>query len=102
MPVQHINPAIEKQARLLAEENRKAEPDITKVFWFPHDSEVRLIELTEQVPAAAEGEVLPFYFRAAPQYELPLPSGVAMIRPGEFGKLKLPTGWGEWSDAVEL
>ena len=56
----------------------------------------------KQVPAAIEGEVLPFYFRPAPQQDLPLPSGVAMIRAAEFGKLKLPPGWGEWADAVEM
>ena len=33
---------------------------------------------------------------------LPAPSAIAMIRPDEFGKLKLPAGWGNWSDAVEL
>lgn len=102
MPIQHMNPVIEQQARLLAEDNRRAEPDITRIFWFPDDSEVRLIELTQQIPASAEGRVLPFYFRPAPKYGLPAPSATAMIRPDEFGKLKLPDTWGEWSDAVEL
>lgn len=95
-------PEIERQARLLALDNRKTEPDITRVFWFPDESEVRLIELTEQIPAGAEGEVLPFYFHASRRHHLPAPSAIAMIRAGEFGKLKLPAGWGGWDDAVEL
>jgi hypothetical protein len=102
MPVQSLNPEIERQARLLALDNRIAEPDITRVFWFPDEKEVRLVELTEQVPAGTEGEVLPFYFRPSPQHQLPSPSAIAMIREAEFGKLKLPSGWGDWSDAVEL
>lgn len=33
MAVQNLNPVTEQQARFLAEENRKAEPDITRVFF---------------------------------------------------------------------
>ncbi len=102
MAVQHINPAIEQQARTLAADNRNAEPDITKVFWFPHNQEVRLLELTEQVPQSLDGEVHPFYFRPSPQDNLPAPSAIAMIRASEFGALRLPESWGDWNDAVEL
>ena len=102
MAVQPLNGEIQKQAQLLAEDNRRAEPDVTRIFWFPAEEEVRLLELTEQVPRSSEGEVLPFYFRPAPRHNLPAPSAIAMIRADEFGKLRLPTGWGNWSDAVEL
>lgn len=102
MAVQHVKAAIERQARLLAEDNRRAESDITRIIWFPNDAEVRLIELTEQIPVNADGEIHPFYFRASPQDLLPAPSAMAMIRPDEYGKLKLPAGWGEWSDGVDL
>jgi hypothetical protein len=66
MPVQPINALVQAQARLLAADNRKAEPDISRIFWFPDGEEVRLIEVTEQIPISSEGEVIPFYFRAAP------------------------------------
>ncbi|HET6251518.1 MAG TPA: hypothetical protein VFE47_27785 [Tepidisphaeraceae bacterium] len=102
MPVQPLNPLIHNQALSLAEDNRRAQPDITRIFWFPDDQEVRLVELTEQIPVTTEGEALPFYFRAAPQYDLPAPSAIALIRPQEFGHLRLPSGWGDWSDAIEL
>ena len=102
MPVQNANPAIEQQARLLADDNRRAEPDIARVFWLPDDSEVRLIELTDMVPSNSDGELRPFYFRPAPADSLPAPSAIAMIRADEFGKLTLPADWGQWSDAIEL
>jgi hypothetical protein len=102
MAVQHINPVIERQARLLAEDNRKTEPDITRVFWFPDESEVRLVELSDQMPVSQDEELHPFYFRAAPKDDLPAPSAVAIIRANEFGLLKLPSHWGSWSDAFEL
>ena len=102
MPVQPINPAIQHQAQSLAADNRRAEPDISRIFWFPDEQEVRLLELTEQVPRSDEGEVLPFYFRPAPRHQLPAPSAIAMIRQDEFGKLRLPPGWGDWGDAIEL
>src|SRR6266508_2541493 len=102
MAVQHISPIIEQQARLLAVDNRQAEPDIARVFWFPDIQEVRLVELTDQVPESLDREVHPFYFRASPDDNLPAPSGIAMIRANEFGKLRLPAGWGDWNDAVEL
>ncbi len=102
MAVQHANPVIEQQARLLAVDNRRAEPDISRVLWFPDDQEVRLIELTDQVPQTMDDEVHPFYFRASALDNLPAPSAIAMIRVNEFGRLRLPVGWGEWNDAVEL
>ena len=102
MPVQPLNPVIHQQALSLAKDNRQGQPDITQIFWFPDEQEVRLVELTEQIPITTEGEVLPFYFRASPQYDLPAPSAIAMIRPQELGKLRLPEGWGEWSDGIEI
>jgi hypothetical protein len=93
---------VEQQARLLADENRQAEPEITKVFWFPDDEEVRLVELHRGIPANADGRLRPFYFRAAATRDLPAPSGIALIRPDEFGKLELPPSWGDWDNAVEL
>jgi len=93
---------IEEQARTLAHENREAEPGITKVYWFPDDKEVRLVGLLPNIPPSGENELYPFYFRASPADDLPAPSSVALIRPEEFGVLRLPKAWGEWDQAVEL
>ena len=93
---------IRKQAKELARDNKKAEPSIIKVYWFPHDKEVRLVELTDLVPESDDKELHPFFFRPSPQDNLPAPSGIAMIRPDEYGQLKLPDDWGGWDDAEEL
>jgi hypothetical protein len=92
---------VRDQAELLARENRRAEPCITKVYWFPHEKEVRLVELLANLPPSGDRAV-PFYFRAAPRQDLPLASGIAMIRPEEFRRVELPDAWGSWDDAVEL
>jgi hypothetical protein len=97
-----INKSIEKQARLLASEQRKADPTIKKVYWFPHGAEVRLIAVSNQTTIAEDGGIDPFYFRASASDSLPSPSAIALIRPEESQKLAPPTGWGNWSDAIEL
>lgn len=93
---------IKEQAIYLASENRKADPSIQKVYWFPHPSEIRLVELTDDVPADMDGEVRPIWFRASPQHGLTAPSGIALIRPAEFGALQLPRGWPAWQDAQDI
>ena len=93
---------IEQQARMLAKDNREAEPDIQRVYWFPHEDEVRLVELMPSIPASDDGQVHPFYFRSSPVDNLPAPSGIAIIRPEEFQQLQPPPTWGRWDDAILL
>ncbi len=93
---------IEGQAKELARANKQAEPAIKKVFWFRNNKEIRLVELEEAVVPALSGYVEPFYFGPSPQDGLTVPAGIAIIQTKEFGKLKLPRGWGSWSDAVEV
>ncbi|MEW6112547.1 MAG: hypothetical protein AB1664_10500 [Thermodesulfobacteriota bacterium] len=89
-------------AKKLAIESKKSEPDITKVYWFPDDSEVRLIEIADNAISSLSGEVEAFYFDASPEADITVPSGIAIIRSDEYGKLALPEGWGDWKDAQEL
>lgn len=91
---------VERQARYLAADNYKVEPTIQRVYWFPNEDEVRLVEVTPIIPPSLEGEVRPFYFAPSPEDALPSPSAMAMIQPDEFGVLRLPTGWGGWEAAV--
>ncbi|MGA2441401.1 MAG: hypothetical protein ABSH08_10600 [Tepidisphaeraceae bacterium] len=93
---------IEKQAKYLAAENRKNDPDIKKVYWFPDEAEVRLVEVHTTIPKSLDGEIRPFYFRPDPAGRLPAPSGIALIRPDEAKKLPPPTDWGGWDIAEEL
>lgn len=93
---------VESQAKLLAKENRQSEPEIGKVYWFPDENEVRLVELHPTIPASGDGQVHPFFFQPSPSDNLPAPSGIALVRPDEFGNLQLPPDWGDWDSAVEL
>jgi hypothetical protein len=101
MPAEIPKEDIQTQAVLLADEARKTDPDITKIFWFPADDEVRLVEVaTDMQPTI--GRIAPFYFPPSLPDKLPALSGVAVIRAGEEFRIPLPAGWGEWSDAREL
>lgn len=93
---------IEAQARFLAADNRKNDPDVKRVFWFPNEREVRLVELTDVIPTNLDGELHAFWFRASPKDNLPAPSRIALIQPREFGKLRLPSDWGDWQVAKEI
>ena len=81
---------VEQQARMLAKDNREAEPDILEVYWFPHDEEVRLVELTPSIPTSGDGRVRPFYFRSNPADDLPAPSGIALIGPKSSASWRPP------------
>ncbi|MCH8126641.1 hypothetical protein IIC38_11855 [candidate division KSB1 bacterium] len=93
---------VEEQAIKLAKDNKKSEPQIKKIFWFPNDDEVRLVEIEDDFVISGSKIVEPFYFDASPKDDLPLPSGVAIIRSDEFKKISLPDDWGSWDDAQEL
>ena len=94
--------SVEKQAKELAAEHLKNDEDIAAVYWFPSDKEVRLIEVQDNVPKSFERQILPFYFLAAPEINHPWVTAIEIIRPEEFGKLRLPKGWGTWRRAVKL
>lgn len=88
---------IESAARELALENAASESTIARVYWFPHDSEIRLVEVdTETIKAQDNDFIRPFYFSAGES--VPYPSGIALIHPDEVGKRALPKHWGtDWS-----
>jgi hypothetical protein len=93
---------IREQAVRLARENKRAEPGIVRVYWFPDENEVRLLELEAGIPPSAGDTVEPFHFAPSPRDNLRAPSGIALIRPDEFRKLELPEDWGDWDRAEEL
>ena len=89
---------IREYARRLAEANAEAEPSISDAYWFPAEDEIRLIEVDRDTPPS--DCVMPFYFGEDPEGDIPVPSGIAMIRPEEKDTLSPPEGWGTWGDAV--
>lgn len=93
---------IKQQALLLARDSKKVEPEIQAIYWIPNATEVRLIEIQSNIVKCLSGAVEPFYFDPSPADGLPAPSGIALIRPDEFGALDLPRNWGSWEDALKL
>lgn len=100
--MQNLVGNVKEQAAMLAADNRQADPSIQRVLWFPSDEEIRLVEVTDEVPASPDGQLRPFYFRPSPKDGILAPSAMILIRPEEVGKLTLPTAWGGWSDAHEI
>ena len=94
--------SIREQAHKLACANKQAEPYIKKIYWFPSNEEIRLVEVEETTMPTLSGAVEPFFFEPSPKDGLTVPSGIAIILDKEFGTLNLPQGWGTWKDAVEL
>jgi hypothetical protein len=102
-PKRSKSPGIDKireEALKLALDAREGDPDVVKIYWFPHDREVHLILVHQNTVVNPTNRVEPFYFDATAR--VPVPSGLAIIRPNEFGKLRMPKGWGDWKDALEL
>ena len=93
---------VREMAIRLARDNKEGEPTITRIFWFPDAEEVHLLEVDADMTPSEE--VLAFYFPPSKEVNIPLPSGIALIRPEEVRspKVKLPEGWGTWDDAEEL
>ena len=91
---------IESQARKLAKANRKAEPGIKGIYWFPSGREIRLIEL-DPVTVASD-RITPFYFGPDPAEGITFPFAIAIIRPEEKKKLNPPRNWGRWDEARKV
>ncbi len=82
--------SIRKQAKILAMQSRKSEPHIAKIYCFPHDTEVHLVETDDMTAESISGLVEVFYLDPSPEEGITTPSGIAIIRPDEFGKFALP------------
>jgi hypothetical protein len=93
---------IKQQAVMLARENCQTEETVTAVYWFPHETEVRLVEVDTTVPVSPDGKIHPYRFRPSPTDDMPAPSDIALISPEEVRKAELPEGWGTWDQAEKL
>ena len=90
---------MKKLALARAKANMGDEPTVSRFFWFPHEDELRLIEVDEC--CLPSEEVFAFHF--GPGGDVPVPSALALIRAEEVPlQLKLPDGWGTWGDAEEI
>jgi hypothetical protein len=97
------NKTIREAAEELARDNREAEPNLIKIYLFPSQDEIRLVEIDPSVPPLKSStSVTPFYFGPDTVGGVPYRTAVALVRPEEDGKASLPAGWGGWNDAVIL
>jgi hypothetical protein len=92
-------------AKKLAEYHRSADPSTSEIFLSPSQSEIRLIEVSKEVPNS--NEVLAISFKAAPEDGIPYPSVVILLSPKEWdsvqsGLLALPESWGDYSSFIPL
>lgn len=95
----------EQEAKILAEENRKGDSSVQRVYWFPNrngEDEIHLVLVSEQSPSDDDNLLHPFYFGAIPEQGVSRSSAVAIVRPDEVRKLKLPAGWVNWNEAKEV
>ena len=90
---------IRKYALDLAKSNKLAEPNILRIYWFPNEKEIRLVEIEEHISHSTSENVEPFYFDASPRDLLLAPSAIALIHTDEENQLKLPEDWGAWENA---
>ena len=86
---------VEVVAKMLAGEHASDDPNITKIFWAQHPTEVRLVEITSSV--SDKGEVLPFRFTAHLP-DVPYQSVLVLLSPGDWerhDKLDWPEDFGD-------
>lgn len=89
-----------EQAEKLAHEIVQTHSSVQRIIWFPDSSELRIIEIDTNTIASPTREIEPFYFDSTAS--VPVPSGIGIIRPEEYGDLVLPQDWGSWDDGLEL
>jgi hypothetical protein len=98
-----VQPAISDQARKLALEHRKSDPELFEVYVAPGADEVRMVEVSKS--AYTTREVIPFRFGARPESELPFDTVMVLLSLEELQllrdeKLELPEGWGEFGGLI--
>lgn len=96
-----MNAEIRKAAEELALSHGESESTVKEVLLFENDQEIRLVEVDDNT-LPNEDEVVAFYFGRNKTQGVPFPIAIALIQPEEKGLLKLPDGWGNWSDAVTI
>ena len=63
MRIEDMDPAVVEAAEALANANLEDEPNVKRVYLFPANDEIRLVEVDESSRPLASGErVSPFYF----------------------------------------
>lgn len=90
---------IMESVKKLVEYHTEAEPSIIRVYRFPSEQEIRLVEVDEETWFTDGDRMEAWYFGTDPNGGIQYPAGVALIRPEEESRLLPPEGWGDWSEA---
>jgi hypothetical protein len=81
------SPNVEDVARLLAREHASDDPNTMGVYWAPHASQVRLVEVSFSVPDITDGEVSAFWFTPDPP-DVPYESSLVLLSPADWERRK--------------
>ena len=92
--------SIREVAEMLADDNIQASPELEAIYLFPSEDMVRLV-LVDPVTLPNE-QMVPYYFGAFPQGDVPYASAIALVRPEEKFVLPPPADWGSWDQAIQL
>jgi hypothetical protein len=94
---------IRETAEMLADANLESEPNLKRIYLFPSQEEIRLVEVdvTAQ-PYSTDSVLAPFYFGANRSSGIDYQSAIALIRPEDERQIRLPEGWGDWASAELL
>jgi hypothetical protein len=82
-----------------------AKTGVQEIYLFPDDTEkeIRLVELDKNTPPEhAETETMQSYSFPIGARGFSCRLSIALIRPEEKMRLRLPSGWGDWSNAKRL
>lgn len=93
---------LREAAESLAKANLASEPTLDRIYLFPSEDEIRLVEVDRTAQPLGSDEIAPYYFSAAPASGLIYPSAIALIRPEDQENASPPAGWGDWKDAVVI
>jgi len=94
---------IRETAEMLADANLESDPNIKRIYLFPSQEEIRLVEVDETAqPNYLDTPLRPFYFGASASSGIDYISAIALIRPEDERRIELPEDWGDWSSAELL
>lgn len=91
---------VRKLAQSLADKQAASNETISKILWFPDTEIIRLVIVDSESFPEDTGTVVPYYFSATSEMELPC--GIALILPVEDGHLQLPADWDTNWGAAEV
>ena len=96
-----LQPTLMDAARDLARANAESEPQIQRIYLFPHSDQIRLVAVD---PTTLPSErISPYYFDPDPVGGVPYSCAIALITPDEeMKRIPTPPGWGDWDEAKPI